>query len=153
MGYRCPVCHDPQADDVHLANHLAFTALVHGGDHEDWLDDHVTDWGEMGEDALADHVREHAESAEYPAVFEDTADVATDQRRRDDHGHADDHDHDGSASRAGADRDRPEMVDPPFGDGMDEKTREAVERARELTRKRRANATEDRPDDGGEETQ
>lgn len=72
MGYRCPVCGDPQADDVHLANHLAFTALVRGGDHESWLDDTVPDWEERGEEGLAAAVTDLAESAEYPQVFEDT---------------------------------------------------------------------------------
>jgi hypothetical protein len=159
MGYRCPVCEDPQADDVHLANHLAFTALVRGGHHEDWLDEHVPDWGEMGEEGLANHVREHAESAEYPAVFEDTTEPATGQQRGGGHGHdhagerdhPDGHDHAGERDNAqggpsgwtGGSDDRPEMVDPPFGGGMDEETREAIERARELTRRRRENAADD----------
>ena len=72
MGYRCPVCGDPQADGVHLANHLAFTALVRDGDHESWLEDNVPDWEERGEEGLAAAVTDLAESAEYPQVFEDT---------------------------------------------------------------------------------
>ena len=137
MGYRCPVCADPQVDDTHLANHLAFTALVRGGDHEVWLDEHVPDWGEMGEDGLAGRVREHADSAEYPAVFEDTTDSAGghDGADTDEHGHP---------NRHGG---RPETADPPFGTGMDGETREVIERARELTRERRANATETQPDE------
>jgi len=144
MGYRCPVCDDPQADDVHLANHLAFTALVHGGDHEDWLDNQVPDWAEMGEQGLADQLREHAESAEYPAVFEDTTDGA-DRTQRGGHGH--DHARARGAGPTGSDEGCPEMVDQPFGGGMDEESREAIERARELTRTRRANAASDRTDD------
>ena len=40
MGYACPVCEIPHQDATHLANHLAFTAMTHGDDHEAWLDDH-----------------------------------------------------------------------------------------------------------------
>ena len=38
MGYACPVCEDPQSDATHLANHLAFTAMLRGGEHGEWLD-------------------------------------------------------------------------------------------------------------------
>ena len=60
MGYECPVCGVEEADDEHLANHVAFTALVRGGDHEAWLDDHVPDWEERDPDTLAPEVTEHA---------------------------------------------------------------------------------------------
>ncbi|NLV08860.1 hypothetical protein GOC74_02790 [Halomicrobium mukohataei] len=66
MGYACPVCEEPQADAGHLANHLAFTALTGGGDHEDWLDEHVPDWGDHGEDELAAEVVELAAETEFP---------------------------------------------------------------------------------------
>lgn len=72
MGFRCPVCGDPQADAGHLANHLAITAVTRGGSHEDWLDEHVPDWEELGEAGLAEEVHELADDAEYPQVFEDT---------------------------------------------------------------------------------
>jgi len=72
MGYACPVCADPQADAGHLANHLAFTALTGGDDHEVWLDDHVDDWGELGESELAEIVVDHAEKEEFPQVFEES---------------------------------------------------------------------------------
>ena len=149
MGYRCPVCEDPQADDAHLANHLAFTALIRGGDHEDWLDEHVPDWGGMGEERLANTVRDHAESVDYPAVFEDT----TGQELGREHDHTGDQGHaqGGPAGWGENSEDRPEMVDPPFGGEMDEETRAAIERARELTRERRANAASDEPDDGDEQ--
>ena len=71
MGYACPVCGDPQADAEHLANHLAFTALMRGGDHEAWLDDHVGEWGQLGESELADRVVDHADETEFPQVFEE----------------------------------------------------------------------------------
>jgi hypothetical protein len=72
MGYECPVCGAPQADERHLADHLAMTALTRGGDHEAWLDDHVPDWGETGPDELGPVAADHAAEREFPQVFEDT---------------------------------------------------------------------------------
>ena len=72
MGYACPVCSDPQADATHLANHLAFTALTGGDDHETWLDDRVPEWGQLGETALAERVVDHAAQREFPQVFEES---------------------------------------------------------------------------------
>jgi len=134
MGYSCPVCGDPQADDVHLANHLAFTALVRGGDHEDWLDERVPDWGQLDDDGLAELVTEHAERTEYPQVFEDT----TEGR---DHPH-DSGDGAGSGLPSGANA-------IPDGD-LDDEARDVLREARELTRERRG--TERDPDgpDGDE---
>ncbi|MFW6018409.1 MAG: DUF5810 domain-containing protein [Halapricum sp.] len=68
MAYRCPVCEEPQADAEHLANHLAFTAVIRGGDHETWLDDRFADWGEDDPETLAARLREHdsIESVEHP---------------------------------------------------------------------------------------
>lgn len=64
MGYECPVCGVEEADGEHLANHVAFTALVRGGDHEAWLDDHVPDWADRDPDSLAPEVTEHATETE-----------------------------------------------------------------------------------------
>jgi len=72
MGYACPVCEIPQPDAEHLANHLAFTALLGDGDHEAWLDETVPDWGECDPAGLGAAVVEHAPEAEDPRVFEDT---------------------------------------------------------------------------------
>jgi hypothetical protein len=88
MGYACPVCDDPQADDVHLANHLAFTAMTGGDDHEAWLDERVPDWGQLGEAELSTEVVEYAEETEFPQVFEDTVDRSGDGHGHD-HGHGD----------------------------------------------------------------
>jgi len=74
MGYACPVCDTPQRDGEHLAHHLAFTAMLHGGDHEAWLDERVSDWSEREPAGLAAEVTPHAEDAEYHEVFEDTVD-------------------------------------------------------------------------------
>ncbi|SFK59349.1 hypothetical protein SAMN04487950_0079 [Halogranum rubrum] len=82
MGYACPVCDVPQRDGKHLANHLAFTALLRHEDHETWLDDHVDDWSEMNAPELADHVVDHADEHDFESVFEDTTD---------DHDHAHEH--------------------------------------------------------------
>ena len=73
MGYACPVCDVPQRDAEHLANHLAFTALLRGADHEEWLDEVVPGWNEEGPDELAGRVVEYADEADYDEVFEDTA--------------------------------------------------------------------------------
>ncbi|WP_411964600.1 DUF5810 domain-containing protein [Haloferax sp. YSMS24] len=83
MGYACPVCDAPQRDETHLANHMALQALVHGDDHETWLDDHVPDWESMNADGLGPLVAEHAEEREFDEVFEDTVDRT--------HGHGHDH--------------------------------------------------------------
>ncbi|PSQ20050.1 hypothetical protein BRD00_00040 [Halobacteriales archaeon QS_8_69_26] len=72
MGYACPVCGTPQADERHLADHLAVTAMTHGDDHEDWLDEHVPDWSEYGPSDLGPVVAGEAAETEYPQVFEDT---------------------------------------------------------------------------------
>ena len=72
MGYACPVCEVPQRDGEHLANHLAFTAMLREDEHEAWLDEHVPGWGGETPAELAGRVTDHAEEAEYDEVFEDT---------------------------------------------------------------------------------
>jgi hypothetical protein len=72
MGYECPVCGIPQADSGHLANHIAFTALIHSDEHEDWLDETVPGWSDLSEDELADAVTAQSERVEFPQMFEDT---------------------------------------------------------------------------------
>ncbi len=73
MGYACPVCSDPQADAGHLANHLAFTAILGDDDHETWLEEHAPRWAEMNERELAATVTDHVEETDFPQLFEDTA--------------------------------------------------------------------------------
>ena len=113
MGYSCPVCDQPQADAGHLANHLAFTALTGGTDHEAWLDEHVPDWGQLGEADLAPLVVDHAAEAEYPQVFEDTTDQGA--------GHGHDHD-----LPTGTDHGRDQR-------SLSEADREVLSEARDLT--------------------
>lgn len=74
MGYACPVCEAPQQDGEHLANHLAFTAMLRDDEHREWLDEHAPGWNEDSPDKLADRVTDHAAEAEFDAVFEDTTD-------------------------------------------------------------------------------
>jgi hypothetical protein len=141
MGYRCPVCGDPQADGVHLANHLAFTAMVRGGEHEDWLDEHVPDWAARGEDGLAAAVTELADSAEYPQVFEDTT-GNHDYERGNAHGNEEAHDHGRAGDAMGADS-LPVDVQAVDNVEMDEEAAEMLAEAREMTRERRSSADED----------
>lgn len=72
MGYACPVCAARQADGEHLANHLAFTAMLHGEDHEAWLNRHVPAWEDRGPGELADHVTDRAEAVDVEGAFDDT---------------------------------------------------------------------------------
>lgn len=128
MGYACPVCGDPQQDAGHLANHLAFTAMLGEDDHEAWLDEHAPGWAESGEAALAERVVEHADERPFPQVFEDTTD---------------------GAGRAGR-RDRPsrsEGKDSPD----DEATREILAEARDLTERMAGGADADGDEDDADE--
>ena len=68
MGYACPVCAVKQPDGEHLAHHLAFTAMLHGDDHEAWLEDHAPGWGDCGPEELAEVVLEEAPEADVPDV-------------------------------------------------------------------------------------
>jgi hypothetical protein len=74
MGYACPVCGDPQRDAEHLANHLAFTAMLGHEDHEAWLDDHASEWESLDPETLGARVTEYAPEEEFPQLFEDTTD-------------------------------------------------------------------------------
>ncbi|WP_276270522.1 DUF5810 domain-containing protein [Haloarcula litorea] len=124
MGYACPVCGDPQADAGHLANHLAFTAMTGGDDHEAWLDDHVEGWGQLGETELAEAVVDRAEETEYPQVFEESG-------VDDGHAHGEarhGHDHGGTG-------DLPPGADSHRGPrDLSEDDREVLAEARDLTR-------------------
>jgi hypothetical protein len=152
MGFACPVCSDPQADGGHLANHLAFTAMLGDEAHEAWLEEYAPGWAETGEAELADVVVDHVEETEFPQVFEDTAggldDDAEPPAERsgalfdDDHGDGPAHDH---AHRA------PTGSDPAHDRGgedarMDEAAEAILEEAREMTRGRLEGDAED---DGG----
>lgn len=123
MGYECPVCGIPQADGGHLANHVAFTALVHEDDHEAWLDETVPEWSEMGEAGLAEALTELAAEAEFPQVFEDTT-------ARDGH-----HDHDHERSGKLFEDDEPSGRQQELGSrpALDGDAQAVLEEARRLT--------------------
>ena len=93
MGYACPVCETPQSDGEHLANHLAFTAMLGDEDHTAWLDEHAPDWEDAGPDELAPRVTDDVEEAEYPQVFDDTR--PPEQKHAHDQQHGDGHQHGG----------------------------------------------------------
>jgi hypothetical protein len=116
MGLACPVCSLPQADGEHLANHLAFAAILHGGDHEAWLDSHVADWSARDPAGLASAVIPLAEETGHDAPGGDSTDVDDDSRV--------------PPFRAAGLTTGPDRLDP--------ETRRVVERARELTRRMRA---------------
>ena len=135
MGYACPVCSDPQADAGHLANHLAFTAILGDADHETWLDEHVPEWDGMGESELAAVVTDDVEETEFPQVFEDTVGSPEDpedplEERSgalfDESGHGHDHPggHDHTHGDHAADTSGP----------VDAETEAILEEAREMTR-------------------
>lgn len=158
MGYACPVCGDPQADAVHLANHLAFTALARGGDHEEWLDESIPDWETLGEETLGERAIEHAEDADYPQVFEDTTDQAGhDHDHNHDHNQDHDYDHnqDHRRGRVGGDTTDP-LVDDARSRAADatppEDAGDVYEEARELTRQRRAGASGESDEEADETT-
>lgn len=149
MGYVCPVCEDPQADGEHLANHLAFTAVLGDDAHEAWLDEHAPDWGDRDPAALAERVVDHADETDYPQVFEDTTDGHDhDPHGRHDHRHGgrdhgdDGHDHGRAPGASALDDAAPggvADVDERLADG-DVDPADVLAEARELTRERRANA-------------
>lgn len=74
MGYECPVCSVPHADAEHLANHLAFTAMLHADEHETWLDEYAPEWESSSPAELGPTVAEAVPETEFDAVFEDTTD-------------------------------------------------------------------------------
>ncbi len=138
MGYACPVCGDPQADAGHLANHLAFTAMTRGDEHEEWLDEHAPDWEDLGESELAAEVSGEAEETEFPQVFE--ASNLAEGRDGGGHDHGDGHDH-GGQGHAGHDHSahgHDHGVDPAAarsrGRGeLDDEAREILAEARSIT--------------------
>jgi hypothetical protein len=111
--------------------------MLRGGEHGEWLDDHVPEWGELDETELGERVAEHAPETEFPQVFEDTTD-----RGPGSHGHEHSeggHGTGGSGRRTGS-GDLPAGADALAGEALDEEAREVIAEAREMTRKRRENA-------------
>ena len=174
MGYECPVCETPQADARHLANHMAFTAVIGDAEHEAWLDEHAPGWAEAGEAELAPRIAEHAPEAEFPQVFEDTAGgleetdptdppeersgaLFDDGEHSHTHAHGHDHPHghgvppdpDRSGGSARGDRTAHLAGSGTDPEALDEETREVLEEAREMTREM-LGVDEDDDDDADE---
>ncbi|MFB6084391.1 MAG: DUF5810 domain-containing protein [Halorientalis sp.] len=152
MGYACPVCADPQADAEHLANHLAFTAMLGDDDHEAWLEEHAPGWDQDDADALATTVADLAEETDYPQVFEDTVDRRSTNSRTQS-GDTTDHDHERSGAlfddeTRAVERGRERAQDLSGLDGEDE---EILEEAREMTRKIQEGDEPASADDGDED--
>jgi len=140
MGYECPVCEDPQADGHHLANHLAFTAMLGDDDHAAWLDETVPGWADADPADLAAAVTDYADETEFPQVFEGTTGEG---------GHAHDHGHDHPRDgKGGRDAVAPGGVaDVENALGGDADVESVLAEARELTRQRWTEGDEKR--DGG----
>jgi len=156
MGYACPVCETPQVDAKHLANHLAFTALLGDADHETWLDEHAPEWEQADDEALAERIVEDAENAALPGdrVEHDhgTTDLPTNGDRTD-RGHTGEGDHPGELAGGGqhtTDDHDPGVTFDDFGGGptarsdpaLDADAKEVLREAYEMTRKRRERAAE-----------
>lgn len=124
MAYLCPVCEDPQVDAEHLANHLAFTAMLEGDDHERWLDEHAPAWDEGDDEALAATLRERLESVEHPI----------DETEGHDHSHGQD---------PGVDAEAMAQRGP---NALDGKAADVLAEARELTERMQENADEPETD-------
>jgi hypothetical protein len=138
MGYACPVCGDPQADDEHLANHLAFTAMLGDEAHEEWLAEHAPDWDEHDADRLAATATDHAEEVDFPQVFEDTT---SDHDHDDDRSGAlfDDEARTGGGFDAAAARDRASQGRNPE---LEAEAQDIMAEARELTERMREEAND-----------
>jgi hypothetical protein len=141
MGYACPVCETPHPDGEHLANHLAFTALLGREDHEAWLAEHAPDWESMDPGELAATVTDGVPETEFPQVFDDTTD-----------GHDHDHEHGQSfdpADQGAAPANAFASQRDARGRGdLDEEAAEVVEEARRMTEQ----MLDDERDDGAADT-
>lgn len=139
MAYACPVCAEPQVDAVHLADHLAFTAIVGDDAHEAWLDETVGEWGDRSREDLAAAVVDHAEETDFPIDIDDE-DVGRAERG------VRGHDHGGEGvghSRGERPSQRPPAADAPPADtpaadapsADDETVEDVLDEAREYTRR------------------
>lgn len=124
MGYECPVCESVQVDGGHLANHIAFTAMIHNDEHEAWLDEHAPGWSSQTEEELAETVLTHAAESEFPDLT-DTMDFTESAQEHDHDNEHTNHSHNGHGNGARG------------STALDQEAREILEDAKELTEKRR----------------
>jgi hypothetical protein len=126
MAYLCPVCEEPQVDATHLADHMAFTAMLRGEGHEAWLDDHAPDWAASDDDALAATLRETVGAVDHPI----------DESAEDSGGHGHDHGHNPAVDRQST-----------RGMGaLDEEATDILAEAREMTEQMQDGDGEDEPE-------
>jgi len=95
MGYACPVCESAQADAAHLANHLAFTAMLGDDEHEAWLDERVPDWADRSPATLGPDVAQYAPERELEGAAAESGNGEQSERQ-----HGPGHSH-GSGTEAG----------------------------------------------------
>lgn len=158
MGYACPVCEAPQVDARHLANHLAFSALLGDDDHEAWLEEHAPGWDQEDDEGLAELVVEHATEVDLPdAAGHDHA-----SPDRENVGRGRDIDRPGDLAGGGHDTiddHDPGVTFDDFGDAdptarsdpaLDADAKDVLREAYEMTRKRRERAVEPDDADAGE---
>ena len=153
MGYACPVCEEPQRDGEHLANHAAFTAMLHGDEHEAWLDERVPGWEESTPTALAEALTARAEETEYEEVFEDTVARSATSSRGNPGDTVHDHGRDGGAAgggRGAAGEFDVEAARQRGGGGeLDAAAEESLREAREMTRRMREGDADEAEDADG----
>jgi len=136
MEYACPVCEAPQVDAKHLADHLAFTALLGDDDHEAWLDEHAPGWEGDDDAGLAERVIDDLGEVDLSTV--------------------DDHDHVGIPGPTAFQNSshEPGVAFDELAEGagiradenrsLDDEAQAALKEAYELTRKRRERAARER---------
>jgi len=125
MSYLCPVCESPFGGSEPLADHLAVSAILHGGDHEAWLDETVADWDALSRGELGERVVDYAETTD-------------DHEHVGDHGHGDhEHSHSTPEQASGL----PNGIDASGASArnaadsaLDADAQAIIEEARELTR-------------------
>jgi len=127
MGYLCPVCEEPFADSQSCANHLAVTAILHGGDHEVWLDETVEQHVEESDDW------ESVPRAELAEVVADCADETENHEHPGEHTHSHDHEQP-FAQPAESPLGQPASTQSPAAvEGLDADAQAILREARELT--------------------
>jgi hypothetical protein len=148
MGYACPVCEVPQQDAEHLANHLAFTALLHENDHADWLDESVPDWREGGPEDLAPQVAELAEESDYEDTTEQHQHAGRDHQHAG-HQHGDQSGHELGIDPAAAGR----QAESGESAELDAEAQSVLREARAMTREMLADESGDEPDADAEDAE
>jgi len=154
MGYLCPVCEEPFGDEGQCANHLAVTAILHGGPHETWLTEAVADREPVdGSTAAADESDDDTSDWEAVPRSELAELVANRAEETTDHDHPGDHTHPVGEGRSVGDghgaatQGQPAITESTAETAqLDAEAQSILDEARELTRK-----MQDRGPDGDDE--